>query len=81
MDAYCLKCKAKREISSPAQVTFTNGRQATRGTCPVCGTRVFRIGKGSSRVVPHAKRAAPKRGACLRSWVFIGDSAALKAFP
>ena len=48
MDAYCLKCKAKREISNPAQVTFTNGRQATRGTCPVCGTRVFRIGKGSS---------------------------------
>jgi len=34
-----------------------------------------------ARVVPHAKRAAPKRGACLRSWVFIGDSAALKAFP
>jgi hypothetical protein len=22
-----------------------NGRPATQGTCPVCGTKVFRIGK------------------------------------
>jgi hypothetical protein len=23
-----------------------NGRPATTGVCPVCGTKVFRIGKG-----------------------------------
>jgi hypothetical protein len=23
-----------------------NGRPATQGECPVCGTKVFRIGKG-----------------------------------
>ena len=45
MDAYCFKCKAKREIRSPAAVTLKNGRPATQGTCPVCGTKVFRIGK------------------------------------
>ncbi len=43
--AYCVKCKASREISSPAAVTLKNGRPATQGTCPVCGTKVFKIGK------------------------------------
>ena len=46
MDAYCLKCKAKREIRSPAQVTLKNGRKASQGTCPVCGTKISRIVKG-----------------------------------
>ncbi len=45
MQAYCLKCRAKREIKNPQRVTFKNGRPATSGTCPVCGTKVFRIGK------------------------------------
>lgn len=43
--AYCVKCKASREISSPQAVTLKNGRPATQGTCPVCGTKVFKIGK------------------------------------
>jgi hypothetical protein len=60
MDAYCLKCKAKREISSPTQVTFTNGRRATRGTCQVCGTRV-RIGKGS----PSLQKSRSQKGGLL----------------
>lgn len=42
--AYCVKCKAPREISDPKLVTMKNGRPATQGTCPVCGTRIFRIG-------------------------------------
>ena len=45
MDAFCMKCRAKREISNPAPVTLKNGKPATRGTCPVCGTTVVRIGK------------------------------------
>jgi hypothetical protein len=45
MEAYCFKCRAKREISNPEAVTLKNGRPATQGTCPVCGTKVFRIGK------------------------------------
>ena len=46
MDAYCMKCRAKREIRNPANVTLKNGRPATQGTCPTCGTKMFRIGKG-----------------------------------
>ena len=45
MEAYCVKCKAKREIQNPKQVTMKNGRLATKGVCPVCATAIFRIGK------------------------------------
>lgn len=46
MDAYCFKCRAKRAIRNPQSVTLKNGRPATQGSCPICGTKVFRIGKG-----------------------------------
>ena len=46
MEAYCFKCRAKREISNAKPTTLKNGRPATQGTCPVCGTKVFRIGRG-----------------------------------
>jgi len=41
--AYCVKCKAKRDIQNPENVTMKNGRAAMKGTCKVCGTKVFRI--------------------------------------
>lgn len=44
MEAYCVKCKAKREIKDPKQITMKNNRPATEGTCPVCGTKMFKIG-------------------------------------
>ncbi len=44
MDAYCLKCRAKREISNPEPVFTGRGTPATRGTCPQCGTKLFRMG-------------------------------------
>jgi RNase P subunit RPR2 len=43
--AYCLKCRAKREMRNPQRVTLKNGRPATKGTCPNCGTPMYRIGK------------------------------------
>jgi len=44
LQAYCVKCRAKREIQNPERVTLKNGRPATQGVCPVCGTKVYRIG-------------------------------------
>ena len=44
MEAYCMKCKKKVEIKNPGKVTLKNGKSATQGTCPKCGTKVFRIG-------------------------------------
>jgi len=43
--AYCVKCRTKREIKDPQEVTLKNGRPAVKGTCPECGTKMFRIGK------------------------------------
>ncbi len=50
MQAYCMKCRTKREIKDPKAITMKNGRPATQGTCPVCGTKIFRIGKSSGQI-------------------------------
>ena len=47
MQGYCVKCRASQEIKDAEQITMKNGRPATRGICPVCGTKMFRIGKSS----------------------------------
>lgn len=45
MEAYCFKCRTKREIGNPEATTLKNGRPATKGTCLICNTKLFRIGK------------------------------------
>jgi DNA topoisomerase-1 len=45
MEAYCVKCKEKREIKDPEAVYAKNGVPATRGTCAVCGTNVYKMGR------------------------------------
>jgi DNA-directed RNA polymerase subunit RPC12/RpoP len=42
---YCVKCKAKQEMQNEEAITMKNGRPAKRGTCPKCGTKMFKIGK------------------------------------
>lgn len=44
MQAYCVKCKEKREMKNPTAVTMKNGKPATSGTCAHCGTKMFQIG-------------------------------------
>ena len=43
MQAYCVKCKTKVEVKNPQDITMKNGRPAVTGTCPTCGTKVFKI--------------------------------------
>ena len=45
--AYCVKCKTKREMKDAVQITMKNGRPATEGKCPQCGTKMFKIGAAS----------------------------------
>ena len=45
MQAYCMKCRTKREMKDARPITMKNGKPATQGTCPACGTKMFRIGK------------------------------------
>jgi len=46
-EAYCVKCKAKREMANAQQVEMQakggGTRPAMKGECPVCKTGMFRI--------------------------------------
>jgi len=46
MQAYCMKCRTKREVKNAKSIVMKNKRPAVTGVCPVCGTKLFRIGKG-----------------------------------
>ena len=39
------------------QVTMKNGRPAMQGICPVCGTKMFKIGGGATSTKSKAKVA------------------------
>ncbi len=44
MEGYCMKDKMKVEIKDPQPITMKNGKPATTGFCPKCGTKIFKIG-------------------------------------
>ncbi len=44
---YCMKCKEKKEMKDAEIVTMKNNRNAVKGVCTKCGTKMFKIlGKG-----------------------------------
>ena len=43
MEAYCVKCRSKNEMSNGEEVTMKNGRRAMKGKCSSCGTGMYRI--------------------------------------
>src|SRR5512146_2934986 len=45
MEAYCMKCKTKREMNDPVASFNAKGSPVTIGVCPVCGTKLYRMGK------------------------------------
>ena len=48
METYCGKCKAKREIQNPLAGLNAKGMPVTTGVCPVCGKKMYRMGKTES---------------------------------
>jgi hypothetical protein len=48
-EAYCVKCKAKKEMANAQEVKMKNGRPAMQGVCPDCGTKLFRIMGGGEK--------------------------------
>lgn len=56
-EAYCVKCKAKREITDGVEEVMKNGRKAIKGKCPTCGTVMFKILGG--KAIPPTPPAAP----------------------
>lgn len=60
MEAYCLKCRAKREMKDPKPVTFKNGKNAMQGVCVVCGTKMNKIGGAAAEAATTTKAPAAK---------------------
>jgi len=61
MEAYCMKCKTKREIKDPVASFNAKGSPVTLGICPVCGTKLYRIGKTPAHegLTPPERQAKP----------------------
>jgi hypothetical protein len=64
--AYCVKCKAKRDMKDEKQVTMKNGQHALSGFCTICGTKMFKIG-GDRKKVLKAKTVTKKPNARVKA--------------
>jgi len=40
MQAYCVKCKEKKEMKDPVESTTKRGTKMMKGTCSVCGCKM-----------------------------------------
>lgn len=58
-EAYCPKCRDRRELVDEKLVTFRNGRLALQGMCAVCRSRMARIVSASERDARTAQAIAP----------------------
>jgi hypothetical protein len=60
-NGYCVKCKEKREMRDLEEVEMKNNRTAVKGTCPVCGTAIFKTVKknkdGNKDTKPIAEKS------------------------
>ncbi len=45
MEAYCMKCKTKRSMQEPVAGFNAKGSPVTTGVCPVCATKLYRMGR------------------------------------
>ena len=43
IEGYCMKERKHVRIKDPEKTTAKNGREAVRGTCPDCGSTIFRF--------------------------------------
>ncbi len=64
MEAYCMKCKTKREIKDPVASFNAKGSPVTTGTCPVCGTKMYRVGRTDAHkdMTAPSKQEKPRHG-------------------
>ncbi|MDM8530111.1 type I DNA topoisomerase [Anaerolineales bacterium HSG25] len=55
--AYCMKCKEKRDMLRVQAVYTAAGTPGSSGTCSVCGTKMFKMG----RIAEHANIPVPEK--------------------
>jgi DNA topoisomerase-1 len=61
LDAYCVKCKTKREIKDPQAAYNSIGAPVTHGVCLVCGTKLYLTGRtpAHEQLPPPERKARP----------------------
>lgn len=59
LEAYCMKCKQKREMVNPVASFTVNGKPITKGECAVCGTTVSRMGMTEAHASLEQPTASP----------------------
>ncbi len=70
LQAYCVKCKTKRDLTNPQPVFTAKGTPGTKGICPVCGTNLFRMGATDAHVgleKPEVVASAAKKATRAKS--------------
>jgi len=60
LTAYCFKCREKRPVQDPEAVFNKRGGPATRGTCSVCGTKLYRTGRTAAHKGMRKPEPPPK---------------------
>lgn len=45
IEAFCVKCRKKVSMKGASLVTLKNGRKAWKGSCPTCGTTIYRFAR------------------------------------
>ena len=78
MEAYCMKCKTKREMKDPVASFNAKGSPVTLGICPVCGTKLYRIGKSPAHegLTPPEKQAKSVKVEKRAGKLVVGESPA-----
>lgn len=71
IEAYCVKCREKRPMAQAEAVFTATAVPGTRGVCPVCGTKMFKMGRtpahdGLEKPAPQVKDKAAKENAVAR---------------
>ncbi len=75
LQAYCVKCKTKRDMRAAIAVYTKTGNPGSKGTCPVCATNLFRMGRTAAhdkvpkpeKIEKPAKKAKPKSRKTVKS--------------
>lgn len=57
MEAYCMKCKTKREMKDPVAGFNAKGSPVNIAVCSECGTKLYRMGRTDA----HADMVAPPK--------------------
>ena len=59
--AYCVRCKAMKEIVEPAATLMGNGAVMLKGTCPTCKSKITGFVAAAKWTGATPKKAAPKK--------------------